>query len=243
MKLKLTFLILVLSYSSCFSQSISFSKDSLNIKWNYDNLTLSDTTWVFNVGEYDLLIDSILTKNQFGYRIYSSSFPPAYSYVVGYDKPPINLSVAPGDSVELILSDPDLCPICKKTSVQEYFTDILTFVSNSVTGKYYNIYVQGDGPSSVNEDRSIPSRIALFQNYPNPFNPRTTIMYSLSQAGFVKLLVYDILGNEVSILINEEQSSGIHETEFNAEKFSSGVYIYKLAGIDQIITRKMILLR
>jgi hypothetical protein len=73
---------------------------------------------------------------------------------------------------------------------------------------------------------SIPKEFSLFQNYPNPFNPRTTIKYSIPQKSVVTITVYDILGKEVSKLVNEEKLSGTYEVQFDGSKLSSGVYYY-----------------
>ncbi len=72
----------------------------------------------------------------------------------------------------------------------------------------------GGDPVSVNEDQNNPVDFELSQNYPNPFNPSTNIKYSIPEASFVQLKVYDILGNEVATLVNEEQTTGIYRVDF-----------------------------
>ncbi len=79
------------------------------------------------------------------------------------------------------------------------------------------------------------------QNYPNPFNPSTSIQYAISSRQFVSLKVYDVLGNEIATLINEEKPAGSYEAEFDANGLSSGVYFYKLTAGDFIMAKKMIL--
>ncbi|MFN3872851.1 MAG: T9SS type A sorting domain-containing protein [Ignavibacterium sp.] len=103
-----------------------------------------------------------------------------------------------------------------------------------------------------------PKEYKLEQNYPNPFNPKTKIRYSIASTPLslgeglgVRLIVYDILGNEVTTLVNEEKEPGYYEVEFNAEGLSSGIYFYRLQSDNTSIstgqsytqTRKMILLR
>jgi hypothetical protein len=91
---------------------------------------------------------------------------------------------------------------------------------------------------------NFPSEYELFQNYPNPFNPTTIISYQLPTSGFVTLKVFDILGNEVATLVNEEQTSGKYEVDFYGVKGqSSGVYIYQLRAGSFIQARKMLLLK
>ena len=100
-----------------------------------------------------------------------------------------------------------------------------------------------------------PKEFKLEQNYPNPFNPTTKIRYTIPDVGSelaqTVIKVYDILGNEVATLVNEEKEPGYYEVEFNAEQLSSGIYFYRLqsgnpstsSGQNYIRTKKMILLR
>ena len=89
----------------------------------------------------------------------------------------------------------------------------------------------------------LPKEYNLAQNYPNPFNPLTKIRFGIPQAGFVTLKVYDVLGNEVATLVNEEKPAGSYEVEFDATLLTSGVYFYKLQAGSFVETKKMILLR
>ena len=89
----------------------------------------------------------------------------------------------------------------------------------------------------------VPTTFALKQNYPNPFNPNTVISYQLSVDSKVSLKVFDILGNEIATLVNEEQPVGIYQVSFNQQQLSSGVYFYQLHAGDFVQTKKMILLR
>ena len=83
----------------------------------------------------------------------------------------------------------------------------------------------------------------LYQNYPNPFNPSTVISYQLAAGGHVSLTVYDILGREVSALVNEEKPAGSYEAVFTASSLASGIYFYKLQTGSFVETKKMILLK
>lgn len=94
----------------------------------------------------------------------------------------------------------------------------------------------------VEEDISKPDFI-LYQNYPNPFNPSTTIRYQLSVDSKVNLKVYDILGQEIEILVDEFQSAGSYEILFNSQNLSSGVYYYKLTSNNKSDIKKMILIK
>lgn len=95
----------------------------------------------------------------------------------------------------------------------------------------------------VNDEEKIPTEYILEQNYPNPFNPSTTINYQIPEASFVTLKVYDVLGNEVAILLNEEKSAGIYKVKFDASNLSSGIYLYKLTAGSFSQTKKLILMK
>ncbi|MGE5437279.1 MAG: T9SS type A sorting domain-containing protein [Syntrophothermus sp.] len=96
--------------------------------------------------------------------------------------------------------------------------------------------------TDVNEETLINS-YSLEQNYPNPFNPTTTISYSLLNSGFTTLKVYDILGNEVATLVNEEKGPGNYTVDFNAINLSSGVYFYTLTSGSFTMNKKMVLMK
>jgi len=99
-----------------------------------------------------------------------------------------------------------------------------------------NIVMTNVGHSSLN-----PIEFKLYNNYPNPFNPTTVIRYSISEASFISMKVYNELGKEVKSLVNETKSAGTYEVEFNASNLSSGVYYYKLQAGSFTETKKMIL--
>ena len=95
----------------------------------------------------------------------------------------------------------------------------------------------------VENEISLPTEFLLSQNYPNPFNPSTNIQYAVSSRQFVSLKVYDVLGNEIETLVNEEKTSGTYEITWYAENLPSGVYFYQLKAGSFVETKKMILLK
>lgn len=97
--------------------------------------------------------------------------------------------------------------------------------------------------SDIIEVVTAPSEFSLSQNYPNPFNPVTTIKYNIPVNSFITLRVFDVLGNEVSILINEQKPAGKYEIEFDASGLPSGIYYYQLKTGEFVSTKKMILLK
>ncbi len=94
-----------------------------------------------------------------------------------------------------------------------------------------------------NERQNIPLDYALRQNYPNPFNPATRINFVTPVASFVELKVYDILGREVAVLLNEEKPAGYYDIEFDAGGLPSGIYLYQLKAGSFTETKKMMLLK
>lgn len=100
-----------------------------------------------------------------------------------------------------------------------------------------------DEVSSIISNTTLPQEFGLNYNYPNPFNPATKILYSLPELSFVTLRVYDVLGKEVTTLVNEEKPSGSYEVEFDGANLSSGVYYYRLKAGDFVETKKMILIK
>ena len=96
---------------------------------------------------------------------------------------------------------------------------------------------------SIEENIEVPSESELIQNYPNPFNPTTVISFKLAESGLTSLKVYDILGREVSTLLNENMTSGTHKISFNASNLSSGIYIYQLTTETGSQSKRMTLIK
>jgi hypothetical protein len=112
----------------------------------------------------------------------------------------------------------------------EYWRDTMTIRVANPDG------IVGDG-------QELPSAFALDQNHPNPFNPTTVIGYRLPVAGNVNLAVYDMLGREVAVLVDEMKMPGSHEVKFDTIGLSSGVYFYRLRAGDFVETKRLVLLR
>jgi hypothetical protein len=106
-----------------------------------------------------------------------------------------------------------------------------------------------NGFISVNsEEKIVPKKFALYQNYPNPFNPTTKIKFDLPSVGQrhafdLRLIVYDILGREVAMLVDEQLRPGSYEVTWDASNYPSGVYFYKLITDEFVETRKMVLIK
>jgi hypothetical protein len=121
--------------------------------------------------------------------------------------------------------------------------------NNPVNGKSYYRLKQMDYDGSfeysntVEVDVNIPIKFSLEQNYPNPFNPTTSIKYTINSKQNVQLSVYNVLGKEIALLVNEEKPAGNYEVNFDASNLSSGVYFYELRAGDFVDMKKMILIK
>ena len=98
-------------------------------------------------------------------------------------------------------------------------------------------------PIGITNTNGIANTYSLSQNFPNPFNPITTIKFSIPHRGLVKLVVFDVLGKEVAMLVNDEQTAGNYEVTFDASKLTSGVYFYKITSDDFSDVKKMLLVK
>jgi endoglucanase Acf2 len=97
--------------------------------------------------------------------------------------------------------------------------------------------------TNISDEQTIPLEFELKQNFPNPFNPTTVINYQLPVSGLIRLVVYNILGQELRELVHSKQEAGKHTVTFNAKGLASGIYYYKLMAKDYIKIKKMVVLR
>ncbi len=120
-------------------------------------------------------------------------------------------------------------------------TPIVTFPTSSTGtgGSLTTVCLTGIQPIS----NEVPSQFSLSQNYPNPFNPSTNIRFKIKDSRLTTLRVYDVLGREITMLVNKELNPGIYEVEWNASNYPSGVYCYRISSGDFSETRKMILVK
>ncbi len=121
------------------------------------------------------------------------------------------------------------------------------YTQSSASGTFASKLVEYNADFSTGvKDRKqdgVASAFKLEQNFPNPFNPTTTIGFQLPEAGRVSLKVYNLIGQEVATLVDEELASGIYAVPFDAQGFASGSYIYRLRVGNSIQTKKLTLLR
>jgi photosystem II stability/assembly factor-like uncharacterized protein len=121
---------------------------------------------------------------------------------------------------------------------------LFTGTTRSLDGMPVSVFRSVDPITSVkSSEENIPKEFSLAQNYPNPFNPTTTIKYSVPKSSLVVLKIYDVLGNEIATLVNEEKERGVYTVNFDASQLASGIYLYRLQAGSFIETKKMILLK
>jgi len=135
----------------------------------------------------------------------------------------------------------------KGTSIEK---NNYTFLDENLeSGKYkYRLkQIDYDGSfeysNEIEVEIGLPDKFELYQNYPNPFNPTTNIKFTIPDFGFTTLKIYDVLGNEIATLVNEEKAPGEYEVEFAAAGISSGIYFYQLRAGTFSETKKLVLLR
>ncbi|GEM_PF-1932565 len=128
--------------------------------------------------------------------------------------------------------------------IGKYPEDLLAYDANIAMGSNSSKLFRGnDTDKEQTISKEAGEYFRLFENYPNPFNPTTKISYSLSEASFITLKVYDILGREIVTLVNENKPAGKYEVDFDASELPSGVYIYTLRVNGFVQNKKMVLLR
>jgi hypothetical protein len=183
-------------------------------------------------------------NRSFGERIFLNNYSGPLTEIFGINRPPgsnenTGYSLAKGD--------------INKDGYDDILIGALLARQDAVgPGRIYVIY--GSGPTTaVEEHLDVPNRFSLEQNYPNPFNPKTVISYELGVRSYVTLKVFDVLGREVTTLVNEWKEAGRYNTTFDIrfrkrnhstfDIFPSGVYFYRLVAGKNSETKRMILLR
>jgi len=140
-----------------------------------------------------------------------------------------------------------------EATIQKFLGDYISIVAYN--GKAYPVWIRSDQfgrdiiITKIDEstlyanDDEIVSDYSLNQNYPNPFNPSTTIEYQIPEFSFISIKVYDVLGNEITTLVNEEKPVGSYEVEFSGIELASGVYYYKLQSGKSMMVKKMMIIK
>jgi hypothetical protein len=104
-------------------------------------------------------------------------------------------------------------------------------------------YIAASDITDVQKLNDIPTVYSLSQNYPNPFNPTTFIQFGIPKEGFVKLSVFNVIGQEIKVLVNENMSAGNYKINFDASKLNSGMYLYRIETKNYTSVKKMLLVK
>ncbi len=160
----------------------------------------------------------------------------------------IELSVDNGatwNTIESSIANTGMYPwtIAVQDSSDECLIRITDVVSSSVSDVSDAVFTIDILSSVKNDNEGIPTEFDLVQNYPNPFNPSTIIKYAVPESSPVSIRIYDLTGQEVTVLVNEVKQAGTYELEFNAENLASGVYIYRMIAGSFVQVKKMSLLK
>ena len=118
-----------------------------------------------------------------------------------------------------------------------------TFSVIATDGHLETVAINSGISLSIDGRSFAPSALHLDQNYPNPFNSTTVIGFDLPKSDDVSLIIYDLLGEEIAVLVNKEQKPGNYSVQFDASEISSGIYYYKLLTNNYSQTKKMIVLK
>lgn len=216
----------IYSFATSNVRPVSADLNVLPSKVNFDSVSInnaaSEQIYIANSGSGQLVIDSIKISD------------PGFTLNID------NLSIAPYSSEKSSLQfNPD--------SIKNYSATLKIYSNGGVK----NVTLTGigeDNTVNINDRIITPFVFSLNQNYPNPFNPSTNIQYTIGNRQFVSLKIYDVLGKEVAILVNEEKPAGSYEVEFYVAQDSrpaiaSGIYFYRLQAGSYIETKKMILMK
>jgi hypothetical protein len=238
---KSLFIILILLSSLAYAQDIEvvtretfLYEDTLGIEMVFDFIVInisSQSQTVFEVRT----IDDLASPNW-----YSSLCIGDYCFAPSQDSiatvPPLFEPLQPNDTLITSLHVTSDNSVIGTSYIQ---LQIGTF--RNPNDRITIDFIATTDPSvGVNDDIKLNS-YSLSQNYPNPFNPSTRISYNVGEPGFVQLKVFNVLGVEVATLVNEQKYSGKYTVDFDASRFSSGVYFYSLSVNNFNQTRKMIL--
>jgi len=126
-------------------------------------------------------------------------------------------------------------------SIGEFFSVAVGIFGVSQAGAQIYIRLLAIGIQQISSE--IPMGFSLSQNYPNPFNPATKLKFQVPYSENVRIAIYDALGKEVEVLVNKQLTPGTYETDWDASKFSSGIYYYRMTAGKYTDTKKMILVK
>jgi len=219
--------------------SLTSPSDSLAISLTFENLYTDSVVFVWE-SSADPDGDAVMYRAKFGHIVYSGE---TLLDTVKHD------STMAETSIVVFYEDfnEDLVDLGGDNSVLKWNVAAIAG-SDTVLSDNGPRFVLVDGTSLSVDEEFIPTEFALHQNYPNPFNPVTTLNYGLPEQSMVVMTVYDLMGREVTTLVNQVQKAGYHTIRWNGtdqsgQVVSAGLYIYQITAGDYSVARKMILLK
>lgn len=205
-----------------------------------------DTLFIQNKGDGNLTIRKINPTSYYGYFVEVVHRDTSFIWYIidgdyGFEPLTPKLTLAPGDSALLIFQTADLCPVCKVSSSNGFFTDSLLLYTNDFTNYPVTIFASGEGFQSTvehnNENNKTNSKFHLNPNYPNPFNLSTTISYELTESGFVDVSIFNVNGQVIDTLVDCQQMKGKYTIQWQAHNAASGVYfcVLRVGQLTQMV--------
>jgi len=227
------------------SKNLSFdikTTDVTEIDFPTDTMSFSEYSLSYLAAGLNVLVPYILTSpaSSGGYGLSADEAASVTPYFVqafaahyrGDETPSAELIA----TIQAFMSSSDANMVLLGTALGTLWTDIApsdnNYTINSISTSVKN-----------NAETAVPSTLTLYQNYPNPFNPVTNIKFNLTQPGYVSLKIYDVMGSEITTLVNEFKQAGEYSLPFNASSLASGAYYYTLKQGSYIISKNMILVK
>jgi len=204
-----------------------------------NNFTVNNIS--FNYGDNPQTADFNIIKSEVFYSTDNFSSSTSLGGVLSY----LNLSMSAFNGSNLSINVPDGQMFSLRIYPYSPTGSVTTTISLAI---HNNVNICGTtSPVTSVENESVISEIPvsfqLKQNFPNPFNPTTVIQYEIPKMTYVKISVYDILGSEVQVLVNEEKAPGQYNVVFDAKNLSSGIYFYSIKTNEFNQMKKLILLK
>lgn len=207
-------------------RSFSASGDNIDLS-NYSNIKFKAK----GTGVLTFIFDLTNTQN-FNY----------FSYSVNLTTAETEYSINFSDLVEITPSQNQFDPSLVR-NIGFFLNKANNLNLTNFNFEVSNIVFSNNLITGIEDNNLVPKEFSLSQNYPNPFNPSTNIEFTVAKTESISLIVYNILGQQVKVLVNSELNAGKHVVNFNASGLASGIYIYRLMGNSVNIIKKMILLR
>ncbi len=248
-----------------YNSSSSFDTEDWIELYNNSDTSVNISGWVFKDSEdehiYTIPDNTILDGNEYlvlcnNVSLFNPLFPDVQNYIGNFDfglsggGELIRLFDADSNIIDsLTYDDSDPWPeeadgngatlSLKNPNMENHLPESwAASIGHGTPGEINDVFVNAE-----NESNFLPEEFALYQNYPNPFNPVTNIKYAIVKASDVSIKVYDILGNEIKTIVNTFHQPGFYNIEFDAGRFSSGVYFYRIITPEFVATKKLILLK